>query len=93
MFYFITLHGKDIELLERVQNFFGCVAVGKIYKHGCVAPVYYITYILRKTEVLFNHLDKYPLVTQKLADYNLFKAFNTRGMRSSIKISSYKRFT
>nr|YP_009945097.1 LAGLIDADG endonuclease [Monilinia laxa]QOE17461.1 LAGLIDADG endonuclease [Monilinia laxa]QYB19882.1 LAGLIDADG endonuclease [Monilinia laxa]QYB19967.1 LAGLIDADG endonuclease [Monilinia laxa]QYB20048.1 LAGLIDADG endonuclease [Monilinia laxa]QYB20144.1 LAGLIDADG endonuclease [Monilinia laxa] len=31
LFFQIALHGKDIELLERVQNYFG---VGKIYKHG-----------------------------------------------------------
>jgi hypothetical protein len=60
-------------LLERVQTYFG---VGKINKHGPQSIIFRISSI-KDLQVLFNHFDKYPLVTQKLADYNLFKlAYN-----------------
>lgn len=73
LFFQIALHRKDTELLERVQNYFG---VGKIHKHGPQSIILRISSI-KDLQVLFNHFDKYPLVTQKLADYNLFKlAYN-----------------
>lgn len=73
LFFQIALHRKDTELLERVQNYFG---VGKIHKHGPQSIIFRISSI-KNLQVLFNHFDKYPLVTQKLADYNLFKlAYN-----------------
>jgi len=73
LFFSLALHQKDTELLERVQNYFG---VGKIYKHGPQSIILRISSI-KNLQVLFNHFDKYPLVTQKLADYNLFKlAYN-----------------
>ena len=73
LFFQIALHRKDAELLERIQNYFG---VGKIHKHGPQSIILRISSI-KDLQVLFNHFDKYPLVTQKLADYNLFKlAYN-----------------
>lgn len=73
LFFQIALHRKDAELLERVQNYFG---VGKIHKHDPQSIILRISSI-KDLQVLFNHFDKYPLVTQKLADYNLFKlAYN-----------------
>ena len=73
LFFQIALHIKDAELLERIQTYFG---VGKIHKHGPQSIIFRISSI-KDLQVLFNHFDKYPLVTQKLADYNLFKlAYN-----------------
>lgn len=73
LFFQIALHRKDVELLERIQNYFG---VGKIHKHGPQSVILRISSIKDLT-LLFNHFDKYPLITQKLADYNLFKlAYN-----------------
>ena len=73
LFFQIVLHKRDVEILERIQNYF---CVGKIYKLGSQSNILHISSI-KDLEVVFNHFDKYPLVTQKLADYNLFKlAYN-----------------
>lgn len=58
--------------MERVQNYFG---VGKIYKHGPQSVILRISSI-KDLQVLFKHFDKYPLITQKQADYSLFKLAN-----------------
>ncbi|CAG8976712.1 hypothetical protein HYALB_00008468 [Hymenoscyphus albidus] len=70
----IKLHLKDKELLENISNFFN---VGKIYlrKDG------YVDYIVNsmkdlyfvRREVIINHFNDYPLITQKFSDYKLFK--------------------
>lgn len=65
----ISLHEKDRALLELIQAFFG---VGKINKHG----KHSIQYRVSSTEdlkVIIDHFYKYPLISQKLADYLLFK--------------------
>jgi len=65
----ISLHQKDTELLERIQNYFGG---GTINKHGPQSVILTISSI-KSLQKVFDHFDVYPLVTQKLADYNLFK--------------------
>jgi len=77
----IGLHKKDKALLEEIQRSFG---VGKLYKHGdggynfMVRSVKPGPTLLRQSwtgplEKIFSHFDKYPLITQKRADYLLFK--------------------
>jgi hypothetical protein len=65
----IKLHLKDKELLENISNFF---IVGKVYlrKDGYVD---YIINSMKDIEVIINHFNNYPLITQKLSDYKLFK--------------------
>jgi hypothetical protein len=65
----IKLHLKDKELLENISNFFN---VGKVYlrKDGYVD---YIVNSMKDIEVIINHFNNYPLITQKLSDYKLFK--------------------
>lgn len=65
----ISLHNKDRALLESIKRHFG---VGKIYKHGKDSIEFRVTG-LKNLSVIINHFDKYPLITQKLADYILFK--------------------
>jgi hypothetical protein len=65
----INLHNKDIKILEAVQRTLG---VGKLYKHGKNSTQYRISY-LKNIYVIINHLDKYPLITKKWANYLLFK--------------------
>ena len=73
LFFQIALHEKDKLLLENIQKFLG---VGKIYKSGKNMLQYKIQ-SLNEIEVILNHFDKYPLISQKRADYELFKkAFN-----------------
>lgn len=63
------MHEKDRALLELIQAFFG---VGKIYKHG-KHSIHYRVSSTEDLKVIIDHFDKYPLISQKLADYLLFK--------------------
>ena len=65
----INLHEKDYDLLYKIQNYFG---VGKITKHGN-ASIQYTVRSIKDLEIIISHFDKYPLLTQKYADYMLFK--------------------
>ena len=67
------LHKKDKYLLDLIENYLG---VGKIHKDG--SDSFKLTVIaIKDLQVVIEHFDKYPLRTQKLADYNLFKqAYN-----------------
>jgi LAGLIDADG endonuclease len=65
----IILHSKDLLLLEAIQKTFG---VGKIIKSGKNALMYAVDSI-KEIPIIINHFDKYPLITQKLSDYLIFK--------------------
>lgn len=65
----ITLHKKDMTLLELIKTSLG---VGQIYKHGKDSIDLRIS-SMKDLRVIIDHLDKYPLITQKLADYILLK--------------------
>jgi hypothetical protein len=55
--------------LEQFQSFF---CAGNIHKHGSEAYQFRVDSI-KDLRVLINHFDRYPLITQKFADYELFK--------------------
>jgi len=65
----IGLHKKDLEVLEQIKSYFG---VGNITSHGSEAVQYRVT-STKGFEKIIMHFDKYPLITQKLADYLLWK--------------------
>ena len=65
----ISLHNKDIKLLEAIQRTF---KTGKIYKQGVDSMQYRVS-SLKNLNIIINHFDNYPLITQKKADYLLFK--------------------
>lgn len=67
----INLHKRDVELLKDIQAFFG--GVGRISKerNGCID--FTISSINQILTQVIPHFDKYPLLTQKGADYLLFK--------------------
>ena len=65
----ISLHNKDVNLLESIQR---TLNVGKIYKHGVDSKQYRVS-SLSSLQVIIEHFDKYSLITQKQADYLLFK--------------------
>jgi NADH-ubiquinone oxidoreductase chain 4 len=65
----IGLHEKDIALLKLVQKFFG---VGSITKHGKNSVQYRVS-SPKDLKVIVDHISKYPLITQKWADYLLFR--------------------
>jgi len=45
---------------------------GKIYKHGVDSMQYRVS-SLKNLKIITDHFDSYPLITQKRADYLLFK--------------------
>lgn len=65
----VSLHNKDIKLLEAIQRTF---KTGKIYKHGADSMQYRVS-SLKHLQIITDHFDSYPLITQKRADYLLFK--------------------
>jgi hypothetical protein len=68
----IGLHKKDKARgvpPEKIQSYFG---VGGIYKQG-LESIKYVVGSRNDLEVIINHFYNYPLITQKLADFLLFK--------------------
>jgi hypothetical protein len=63
------LHQKDKALLEQMKSYFGA---GNIYPHGPEALQYQVQSV-QDLKMVLNHFEKYPLKTQKFADYKLFK--------------------
>ena len=72
----ITLHDRlthKRSSLSKVQDFFG---VGYIAKHKLLSNQFRVSK-LKDLEVLINHFNKLPLITQKCADYELWqKVYN-----------------
>lgn len=65
----IILHKKDLLLLESLKSTLG---VGKIYISGNNAIRYNVSNI-PELKVIINHFDFYPLISQKLSDFLVFK--------------------
>lgn len=67
----IQLHIKDLGLLNKLKSYFG---VGVITIKGrSNSAIYSVQSIKDITNSIIPHFDKYPLLTQKKADYILFK--------------------
>jgi hypothetical protein len=67
--FMIHLHQKDLALLTRIKSAFG---VGSIYILGKGTIKYKVSSV-KELGVILDHIDKYPLLTQKYGDYLLFK--------------------
>lgn len=66
----VNLHKKDLELLKLIQFYFD--GAGNIVDHKGICS--YTFYSLDEIcNILIPHFDKYPLISQKLADYLLFR--------------------
>ena len=69
----ISLHKKDLVLLNSLKNFFN---TGSVFLMGKGAAQYRVE-SLTGLSIIINHFDRYPLNTKKQADYMLFKlAYN-----------------
>lgn len=64
----IRLHIKDNQLLNLIQGYFnvGNITLGKELCQYRVTSI-------KDLEIIINHFDNYPLITQKWSDYQLFK--------------------
>lgn len=68
----ISLHLKDLDLLNLIRNYFGNISNIRIIENKkiCVFSVRSLIDIVSK---ILPHFDNYSLITQKQADYLLFK--------------------
>lgn len=85
--FIIGLHAKDLPLLEKIQSFFG---VGNISIGNNNAVFYYVSSVQELTNVILPHFENYPLLTQKRADYILFKSalviINNKGQKKPLTL-------
>jgi len=65
----IGLDSKDKGLLDRIQAYFG---VGKVYR-GEKNIYRFKVQSSKDLQIILEHFDKYPLLTKKRADFELFK--------------------
>lgn len=65
----INLHQKDEALLQQIKIYLG---VGNITKLG-KNMIQYRVLSQNDLKIVLSHLDKYPLITKKRADFELFK--------------------
>lgn len=65
----ITLHVKDIALLNRLIDTLG---VGKIWKTGPSKVIYRVE-SFKDLDIIIAHFDQFPLITAKILDYFIFK--------------------
>lgn len=66
----IGLHIRDKALLEKIQNYF---QVGNLFISSKGDICCFRIQSPKDLKIIINHLDLYPLKTQKLSDYILFK--------------------
>jgi len=67
----ISLHSRYLALLEEIRIYFG--GIGYIYNYSNRDVIIYYVTSITDLEVIITHFDKYPLITQKWSDYQLFK--------------------
>lgn len=67
----IELHYRDEKLLREIQAYFS--GVGLIRKKGTRDICSYTVSSIKELLVILKHFDKFPLISQKCADYQLFK--------------------
>lgn len=65
----IGLHENDKILLDLIKMFFG---VGSITKQG-KNSIQYRVYLVKELKIIIHYFEKYPLITNKWADWMLFK--------------------
>lgn len=67
----ISLNIKDENIIYRLQSYFGVGKIKRDNSHSAI--VFYVNSVEELTSVIIPFFDKYPLITQKRADYQLFK--------------------
>ena len=67
----IGLHKKDILILESLKSYFG--GIGTISSHDDDSVQYRVASLKEIRDIIIPHFDKYQLITNKKADFILFK--------------------
>lgn len=67
----LGLHIKDLVLLKKIQEFLG--GIGSLHLDNNRDRVNFSVNSIKDLLKLIDHLDRYPLISQKAADYLLFK--------------------
>lgn len=70
LFFEIHLDAKDKAILEQIQIYFG--GIGRIYQYRN-SGVKFAIFTAKELQVIVNHCEKYPLITQKRGDFELWK--------------------
>jgi hypothetical protein len=87
--FILGLHKKDRMILELLQKFFG---VGNIKPQGKDSVQYRVTSIKDLMGVIIPHFEKFPLITQKRADFILFKqVVNLMNNKEHLTIEGFKK--
>ena len=63
------MHIKDLYILNRIKDFFGCGSV--TFRTERKLAVYRVTKLANLLSVIIPHFLAYPLVSQKQLDFNL----------------------
>ena len=92
----IGLHSRDLALLLRIKSFFGCGII--IKNDGQNEVSFRVNSLQDLTNIIIPHFSNYPLLTQKAADFKLFKQvielmqnkahLTTEGLQKIINIKS-----
>jgi len=72
--YSIELHIRDIEVLYKIKEFFIVGSVKERIRNGKSTGIYSVQSINDLITVIIPHFIKYPLITQKQADFLLFSS-------------------
>lgn len=70
--FFIELHEKDIHLLYYIKNFFNTGSITVRIRKGRPTAIYSVQSLNSLNNIIIPHFKKYPLITQKRADFELF---------------------
>jgi hypothetical protein len=68
----IELHEKDFYLLKQIQTFFGVGTIIHRIRDGKPSIIYSVQSIKDLQNTIIPHFKKYPMLTQKQADFELF---------------------
>lgn len=86
----IELHSRDTLLLRKIQSFFGIGIISERVDRNIV--VYSVQSTRDIINVILPHFDKYSLITQKKADYLLFKqAVNLLNLKAQSDIEGVRK--
>jgi hypothetical protein len=85
----IALHERDLDLLKKIQAFFGGIGVINKLKENMIQ---FRVFSIKDLEIIINHFDLYPLISKKRADFLLFKeAFKLIKNKEHLTIEGFNK--